>query len=211
MSDNRLRSIWSIFRNTGCPVALISRDTLSEWVRPGFPLHPAFPHLSSTHKADYLRCYLMHHYGGGYTDIKPTTKKWGCFFDQLENSDKLALGYAELPNGTAKVGGELEVILQKSHAQLIGLCAFIFRKNTTLTAEWLAQTESLLDTKLPLLKEYPASHPLDQTGLKQPDGEASKYPLRWTEMLGDIFHPLIYRHRDHLLQAPIEPIFGGYR
>lgn len=211
MSDNRLRSVWTIFRNTGCPVAFIDRNTLSEWVRPGFPLHPAFPFLSSTHKADYLRCYLMHHYGGGYTDIKPTTRKWGEFFDLLENSDKLALGYRELPHGIPHVCGEFGDLLRKSHAELIGLCAFIFKKNTALTAEWLAQTERLLDAKLLLLRQHPAIHPLDQTGVVLPNGETSPYPLRWAEMLGEIFHPLIYHYRSDLLQESIEPMFGGYR
>ena len=211
MSDNRLQSVWTIFRNTGCPVALVDRNNLCDWVKPGFPLHPAFPYLSSTHKADYLRCYLMHHYGGGYTDIKPTTTRWGAFFDELENSDKLALGYKELPHGIPHVSGEFGDLLRKSHAELIGLCAFIFKKNTPLTAEWLAQTETLLNDKLPLLKIHPAVHPLDQTGVLLPNGKTSKYPLRWAEMLGEIFHPLIYQHRSDLLQARIEPTFGGYR
>jgi len=180
-------------------------------VKPDFPLHPAFSYLSSTHKSDYLRCYLMHHYGGGYTDIKPTTKKWGTFFDQLEGSDKLALGYTELPHGIPHVAGEFGDLLRKSHGELIGLCAFIFRKDTPLTQRWLEQTERVLDTKLAALEQHPAQHPQDQTGVVLPNGEKSKYPLRWAELLGEIFHPLIFASREKLLRAPIEPIFGGYR
>jgi hypothetical protein len=211
MSDNRLRAIWTIFSNTGCAVAFINSDTISEWVKREFPLHPAFPYLSSTHKSDYLRCYLMHHYGGGYTDIKLTTKKWGEFFDQLENTDKFALGYTELPHGIPHIEGEFGDLLRKSHAELIGLCAFIFRKNTPLTERWLEQTERLLDAKLALLLQHPARHPQDQAGVVLPNGEKSSYPLRWAELLGEIFHPLIFKFRDCLLKAPIEPIFGGYR
>ncbi len=211
MSENRLRAIWTIFSNTGCAVAYINGSTVSEWVKPESPLHPAFPYLSSTHKSDYLRCYLMHHYGGGYTDIKPTTRKWGAFFDQLENTDQLALGYTELAHGIPHIEGEPGDLLRRSHAELIGLCAFIFKKGTPLTERWLEQTERLLDAKLPMLKQHPARHPQDQAGVVLPNGETSSYPLRWAELLGEIFHPLIFEFRQSLIKAPIEPIFGGYR
>lgn len=211
MSENRLRSLWTIIKTTGCPVAFITKDTIAEWVIPEYPLHPAFPYLSSTHKADYLRCYLMHHFGGGYTDIKLTTKHWQPFFEQLAESDKLALGYVELPHGIPHVQGELGDQLRQSHAELIGLCAFIFKKQSDLTKAWLDKTHALLDNKLEALQQHPAQHPLDQTGIVLPHGETSQYPLRWAELLGEIFHPLIFEYRHQLLQAPIEPIFGGYR
>ncbi|MBB6250370.1 hypothetical protein [Nitrospirillum iridis] len=211
MSDDRLRALWTIFRNTGCAVAFVNRDTLADWVKPDFPLHPAWPHLSATHKADYLRCYLMHHYGGGYTDIKATTKKWVPFFQQLAQSDALALGYQELPNGVAPITGELGDLLRASHADLIGLCAFIFRKGTPLTSSWLARTDALLDEKLDELRRHPAIHPLDRKGILLPDGTPSPYPLKWTELLGDIFHPLVYEFRERILQAPIAPSFASYR
>jgi hypothetical protein len=211
MSENRLRAIWTIFNNTGCPVAFVNSSTICEWVKPESALHPAFPYLSSTHKSDYLRCYLMHHYGGGYTDIKPTTRKWGEFFDQLENTDQLALGYTELAHGIPHIEGEFGDLLRRSHAELIGLCAFIFKKGTPLTERWLEQTERLLDAKLPMLKQHPARHCQDQAGVVLPNGETSSYPLRWAELLGEIFHPLIFEFRQSLIKAPIEPIFGEYR
>ncbi|TWB29585.1 glycosyltransferase family 32 protein [Nitrospirillum bahiense] len=211
MSDARLRALWTIFRNTGCGVAFITRETVGDWVKPDFPLHPAWPYLSSTHKADYLRCYLMHHYGGGYTDIKSTSKRWGPFFDQLAASDKLALGYQELAHGIPHITGEFGDLLRRSHQELIGLCAFIFRKGTPLTAAWLARTEALLDQKLEALRRHPAIHPLDQTGVLLPNGQPSPYPLRWAELLGEIFHPLTYEQRHQLLLSPIDPSFASYR
>jgi hypothetical protein len=211
MSDDRLRALWTIFRTTGCAVAFLNRDTLGDWVKPEHPLHPAWPYLSATHKADYLRCYLMHHYGGGYTDIKTTSQSWGTFFDQLAQSDKLALGYQELAHGVAPVEGPLGDELRRSYADLIGLCAFIFRRGTPLTAAWLARTEALLDRKLPELRRHPAIHPLDRAGILLPDGTPSPYPLKWTELLGDIFHPLVHEFRGQILQAPIQPSFIRYR
>ncbi|QGZ62713.1 glycosyltransferase family 32 protein [Paraburkholderia acidisoli] len=211
MSPNRIQALWSIYSQTGCPVALVNANTLEEWVLPGHPLHAAYPSLSATHKADYLRCYLMHHYGGGYTDIKITTKKWRQFFDLLEQSDKMALGYTELPNGVVRLDGEFGERLRQSHADLIGLCAFIFRKRSPLTTAWLERTEALLDVKLEALQRHPAVHPQDQSGVILPDGTPSPYPLRWVELLGEILHPLLYEFRAELLHAPIEPFFGSYR
>ncbi|RKP58455.1 glycosyltransferase [Pararobbsia silviterrae] len=211
MSPNRIQALWTIYNNTACPIAMINRHSVEDWIRQDHPLHPAYPYLSSVHKSDYLRCYLMHHYGGGYTDIKITSKKWWGFFEALEASDKPVLGYAELPHGIPHVQGELGDRIRGAHAELIGLCAFIFKRQSALTAEWLRQTEALLDRKFEALQRHPACHPLDQTGVLLPDGTPSPYPLRWAELLGEIFHPLVYAHRAALLQAPIEPHFGSYR
>lgn len=211
LSNNRIQALWSIFNNTGCPIAFINRNTIVDWIKPDFPLHAAFPYLSSTHKSDYLRCYLMHHYGGGYCDIKQTSKKWAGFFEALESSDALALGYQELAHGIPHVHGALGDTIRGAHKDLIGLCAFIFKRNTPLTSEWLRETERLLDEKLPALQANPARHPLDQTGVILPDGQPSAYPLRWAELLGEVFHPLTYRYKEALLKAPIEPVFAGYR
>lgn len=150
----------------------------------------------------------MHHYGGGYTDIKMTIKKWKPFFEKLEQSDKLALGYTELAHGLPHLQGEFGDMLRKSHTELIGMCAFIFKRNTVLTSKWLQQVEELLDQKLDTLREFPAIHPLDRHDIILPDGSKSPYPLRWAELLGDILHPLLWEFRAELLHAPIEPLFG---
>ena len=211
LSNNRLQAIWSIFNNVGCPVVFVTPVTLSEWILPESPLHPSYQYLSAVHKADYLRCYFMHHFGGGYTDLKLTSKKWGEFFNIIASSSKMALGYAELSHGIPHIAGDFGEVLRHSHTELIGLCSFIFKKKTVLTAEWLSKTDALLDLKQPLLKLNPAQHPMDQTGIMLPNGEVSSYPLRWAELLGEIFHPLIYRYRNEIQKEPIEPAFSEYR
>lgn len=211
LSENRIRALWSMFNNLGCPLAYVTKHTLPEWVHPDAPIHPAYEYLSSTHKSDYLRCYLMHHYGGGYSDIKITSKRWPDFFETLRTSSKLVLGYRELPHGIPHVQNEFGDILRANYAELIGCGAFIFKRKTPLTQQWFDQVQTLLDRKHEQLKENPAQHPLDQRNVILPDGETSKYPLEWAELLGEILHPLLYRFRDQLLQAPIEPFFGAYR
>jgi hypothetical protein len=212
MSTPRLQSLFSIYNHIGCPVAYLNHVTLWQWQLPESPFHPAFAYLSETHKADYLRVYLMHHYGGGYTDIKPTSMAWHSHFEALANSSQLCAGYSEIsPHSVAKVGGELEQTLKDNYTQLIGLCAFIFKPRTPLTQAWLDRTHALLDKKLEALQASPASFPQDQWGITLVNGQTSSYPLRWTEMLGDIFHPLILEYRSCVLHVPMAPDFRNYR
>ncbi len=211
MSENRIRSLWSLFSNIGCPVAYVTKQTLSEWVHPDSPLHPAYDYLSSTHKSDYLRCYFMHHYGGGYTDIKITTKRWSQYFEQLRSSSKLVLGYQEVPHGIPHLKNAVGDVLRANYSQLIGLGAFIFKRRTPLTQAWFDQTNALLDQKIEQLKLHPAQHPQDQMHVILPDGKVSGYPLEWAELLGEVLHPILYKFRDQLLQEPLEPFFGSYR
>lgn len=211
MSENRLIALWSIFNNTGVSIAFVTKNNMQTWEHPQHKFHPAFKYLSSTHKADYLRCYLMHIYGGGYTDIKKTYTNWAQYFDIIHKSHKIALGYEELAHGIPHVPGTYGDMIRSAHSELIGLCAFIFKKNTYLTHDWLIKTEQVLDEKLPLLEKNPAQHPLDQKGVILPNGTYSEYPLRWAEILGEIFHPIIYENRGMLIKAPINPVFTNYR
>ena len=91
MSADRSAALQSLMLNIGCPVVLLTPDTLTNWVLPEHPLHPAYPYLSLTHKADYLRVYMMYHHGGGYTDIKRVTRNWRPLFEALLSSRRIAL------------------------------------------------------------------------------------------------------------------------
>jgi hypothetical protein len=211
MSGNRLNALWSIFSNAGCPIAYLNPNTIGAWEKPGFPFHPAYQYLSSTQKSDYLRCYLSHHYGGGYTDIKLTAKNWAPFFDQLEASNAYALGYPELQNGIPHMEGEIGDRMRQIHSELIGICSFICRKGSPFTTRWIENAHRMLDAKLPLFEQHPAQHPMDHNGVILPNGAVSQYPLRWAGMGGELFTPLVHEFRDQIIKAPIEPIFGGYR
>ena len=213
MSSQRAEALMSIYKQTCCPVLFLTQGNISQWEIATSPFHPAYTFLSETHKADYLRCYLMHHFGGGYTDLKVTQASWMSFFARLRDSrTAYGLGYQEIgANGVAPCGGALEQELRANYGRLIGNCAYIFRKQTAFTARWLGVTHRLLDLKLEALQRHPAQHPMDQQGLILPDGTVSLYPLRWQEILGELFHPLVYEFKDRLLQAEIAPRFWGYR
>jgi hypothetical protein len=153
----------------------------------------------------------MHHYGGGWADIKHTSADWRPFFDKLKKSNALALGYTELPDGIPHISGANGDELRANYRKNIGLCAFIFKKTSQITVQWYSALIKILDDKFEQLSRHPASHPQDQLGLRLPDGSASNYPITWSGILGDIFHPLMYRSNAKILQDSIQPQFFGYR
>jgi hypothetical protein len=70
MSQNRLDGLHNLQTVSECEVILVTPQNLNQYILPDAPLHPGYKYLSETHKADYLRTYFMHFYGGGYSDIK---------------------------------------------------------------------------------------------------------------------------------------------
>lgn len=74
LSQNRRRSLTGIQETIHTQVHFLTPNNLGDWVTSGHPLNPFYNRLSLTHRSDYLRAYLMHYYGGGYTDLKrPST------------------------------------------------------------------------------------------------------------------------------------------
>jgi hypothetical protein len=212
MTEARAQALLSMVRNAGCPQMHLTMNTLASWVDPQFPLHPLFNHLSAVHKCDYLRCYVLHVHGGGYADVKPTSKNWHPFFDQLEKSACYGIGYTEVhPQGVAAVGGDLEIELRENYTRLIGLCAMIFRPRTEFTTLWYEKLTGLIDSKADILAQHPARHPQDRLGAQFTDGSISEYPFVWTGVGGDLFHPLVYQFRDQIAHADMAPSFENYR
>ena len=213
MSPNRRDALLSVYRETCCPVMMISPISILRWEAMNSPMHPALAFLSETHRSDYLRCYLMHNYGGGYTDIKRTSGSWIGHFHALRSSPSaLALGYPEPSEHVlAPVGGQLEANMRREYRKMIGNCAYIFKPKTELTTEWIYRTHAVLDAKHEALIRNPAKHPQDELGKSLPDGTNSSYPIRWTELLGNVFHPLVYEFRDKIIRGEIAPSFQDHR
>jgi hypothetical protein len=212
MSDARKESLLSIQATIGCPSLHLTLQSLPHWCHPEFPIHGSFQFLSAVHRADYMRCYLMHVYGGGYTDVKGTSVNWVPYFERLASSNSVGLGYTEIgPQGVARVGGQLQAQLMENWSKLIGMCAMIFKPQTEFTSEWYSQLHRTLDQKYDLLQKNPARHPQDYQGASFTDGTTSSYPFAWTELLGNILHPLILQRADQILHGEIAPSFSNYR
>ena len=200
MSYNRVECLENLRTVSDCEVVLVTPHNLDEFILAEEPLHPAYQYLSETHKADYLRTYFMHFYGGGYSDIKKTTGSWKDSFAKINTDENIWIcGYAEIPGGVAYEP------LSSNWNELVGNCAYICKPRTPLTTEWYGDMLRLLDDKHERLKQYPSSHPQDSFG------SWSNYPIEWNEMLGRIFHRVSYTYKDHLANTLPCSIFDDYR
>jgi len=185
MNGNRLASLESIRRNAGLEVVLITNGNLDQWVP---HLHPAFAFLSGNHRGDYLRAYLMHHYGGGHSDIKPCHFDWRPYAAVLQANPHWAIGYTEVPRGTPVPD------LEPVHRQLIGNGHYIFKPGTPLTREWWQNVCAKMDEKAEALAQFPAIAPREQP-------EGYPYPMAWAELGGCMFHPVNYKYAIHVLHG----------
>lgn len=199
LTENRINSINQLKLISECNIILINNENLSKYILSEYPLHPAYNYLSAVHKSDYLRTYLMHFHGGGYSDIKKTKGSWKKSFENLYNSDKWIIGYQEIKNGNAPT------VPQESYNKLIGNGCYICKKKTPLTNEWYNNLIYILNNKLNQLKIYPAKN------LRDCNRKDNKYPIKWTEILGNIYHPLILKYNDKVLKTLPMCICNNYK
>ena len=194
MSPNRERAMEEIRRlnEPSVEVEFVTPETLDRWILAEHPLHPAYEGLSLIHRADYLRTYLMHHYGGGYTDVKAAMSSWAPAFDEINaDQDVWLTGYPELSyRFVAPVPLPARRELQAHHARLLGNCAYICRPKTPFTAAWLTEAERRLDDWSSDISQSPGEVYSGPLG----------YPVPFYGLLGEIFHPLCLRYWRHLRQ-----------
>jgi GR25 family glycosyltransferase involved in LPS biosynthesis len=209
MSETRAACLKSVKSVTGVPVVLITDETLPQYIRPEHPLHKAYQYLSGTHKADYMRIYMLYHYGGGYADIKTQTGSWVPAFEEMERDPSIWMsGYPEVDkNGVAVFGLSPERAdeLKANWAKLIGNGAYIARAGSPLLAEVVRRQNAALDKHYDVLVQHPAVHPRDGEG-----GSTSGYPIFWSEILGSIFHDVSFNDISHIRQSVPTPKFTGY-
>ena len=210
MSANRQRCFDTMYKSN-CAVKLINVNNIYDYIKKEYPFHSAYEYLSLTHKSDYLRCYFMHHYGGGYSDVKEIIKPWDQSFKDLDNSDALINGYPEVsPLAVANVKGPLYKELQNNYKKLIGCGSFICKPYSKFTFDWINQLHAKLDDYYLLLKNNPAKHPRDVPGMLI-NNQRSNYPIEWTAILGNIFHPLCLKYSSYILQTVPPCLFVSYQ
>jgi len=210
MSKNRKECYENIL-STQENIFLLTEDNLSEFEITTRPIHKGFKYLSSTHKSDYIRSYIMNFYGGGYTDIKKQTSSWASCFDILNNTDFLGCGYREIHPSHIAINEKTAKNIS-DYKNFIGNGAYIFKKNTALTNEWYETTNKKMDSIFDDLKNNPANHPRTiRGGIQGSRSFYTGYPLGWVELLGDIYHPIVYTHRNQILKNLPKPLMTDYR
>lgn len=200
LTPNRIKSLEQFKNTCGVKIILITKDNLNEYILKDVPLHPAYKYLHYTHKADYLRTYFMNFYGGGYSDIKPTTGSWDKCFDELKNNnDKWGIGFKER--------GEFDIAYhpaKKYWRELIGNAGYIFKPHTEFTQNWYDEMIKVMDKKLDLLIECGESKSVNGSDVKN-------YPIEWNEMLGRIFHKYCLKYKDKLINTLPLYILNNYK
>lgn len=178
-------------------VKLITEKNYKNYEKPDNSYHPTFSYLSSTHKSDYLRAYFMHHYGGGYSDIKFFDQSFEPFLEDLYRTPKLGTGVSQKSSLDIANCSETSKI-KHEFKKFIGCCNFAFKKNNNFTKEWLNNVELILEkNKNSLIKNPGSYHPRAiRSGAQGTDLQPRGYPFEWTEIMGNVFHPLVYKYSD---------------
>lgn len=188
ISENRLKGIQSM-KNINIQSVLLYHDDIMNKILPNYPLHPIYQYLSENHKSDYLRCYFMHHFGGGYADIKvySANNNWAECFNMINNHPEYeVIGQAEFAAGTFPEYRSRGIL-----NKLVANGYFIVRPYSNFSTRWWNAVNAKLDEKFEIVKRYPAEFPRDGIG----SNKTSKYPMRWAEVQGEIFHRICYEMR----------------
>lgn len=200
MSENRKRAYENLLKTVNCKVILVTQNNLKQYILPEHQLHEAYTYLSETHKSDVLRTYFMNFYGGGYTDIKLQSGDWNKAFDELYASDNIICGYPEICGGIAYNP------YKHLWPKYIGNGAYICKRNTKFTNEWYEEMNKVLDSKLEELRKHPSTHPRDCK-----ESSLYGYPIEWNEILGRVFHKVLYSYLDKTIRILPTPYFDNYR
>jgi hypothetical protein len=217
MSPNRRRGMEMLKKNIGVPLRFItSMDDVRALSKPEDPIHPLVfktdPQvLSSNHIVDYVRAYIMKHYGGGYLDVKPVVRSWAPYFDWMEKepgvwrySPRMANVFRPACNETFLIQAGMSppdcyrvVRLQFGHVG--NDAAWIARPYTPFAIEFYAMINATLNRKWQAALKHPVPAkfknrccsiwsdemwPRYETVNRRNDTHP-KYPFRWAELFNE--------------------------
>ncbi|HMR18863.1 MAG TPA: hypothetical protein PKA53_06165 [Sphingobacterium sp.] len=210
MSGNRLTSFEYLQQNIQVPICLLTPDNLHLFIKPEHPFPDSYQHLSIVHRSDYVRAYMLYHYGGGWHDIKATEVSYANVWKEFENPEIWIVGKPEIAKGAAKAYTGDGSYVPDHYKRLIAVPAWVGRPHTALAKDILDGIENLVTYHAQELKKYPAKHPRDKkivtksrikrlfTRIKfRYQGKSTRYPLEWT-LFGNVFHPVILKYNQHV-------------
>lgn len=217
MKGARLHGFATLQSSVGVPVRLVQERDLPDINKSYSPIHPAVMSgtMSAVQRGDYLRAYIMHHYGGGYSDVKPTESNWTASFQEFKDPNLWVYGVQE--QGGVACGRDSFGLMGihascgdivNLHASFVSNGAYIMRAGTPLTDTWLRAANQILDKKFEALKRHPA--PFQRCCLGLSDEASRLYPLRWAELHGELFHPLQYKFLTHIKSGLPRWAAGAY-
>jgi len=207
---DRLREIYE--KNSDIEVTLVTPRNLGDFEVHNSPINPAYEHLSLVHRSDYLRCYLLHHHGGGYIDIKTPRISISETFDAFRDPNIWLTTYSEpLTILTAWMEGPINRDLNVHRRWVPGQASMVSRPRTPITSEWYTELERRIDANADRL----AAEPGGVYGQGVPGGAPPSnpsYPFHWADLLSRIYHPLGLKYRDHVYyEERMFPSLSNYR
>lgn len=210
MTGNRMLSFSYLIKNIGVPVCLITPENIHLFIKQGHPLPSAYQHLSIVHRSDYVRAYLLHHYGGGWHDIKATEVSYADAWDEFKDNSIWIVGKAETKKGAANAYDSQGRYMPDYYEKLIAVPSWIGRANTAFSEQLLLGIEHMINKYSDALSRYPSKHARDKKiTAKSPikrlfqmikfiyQGRSTNYPLEWT-LFGNIFHPCVLLYQSHV-------------
>lgn len=192
MPPARAKSYDFLIKNTNCEVKLVTEDNFKEYEVEQSPIPEEFFLLSSTHQSDYARSYLMHHYGGMYSDIKSyhfdCKNIFNCLF---ENSEKWCIGYPSTSQ-LRPLNTFYKIDDKKNAHKYIGYGHFACKRNTEFTKTWLSLNNKMIKKNSTHLHNQNGKyHPRAITGgIFQKDSKdlaeyPTNYPFSWGNFIGN--------------------------
>ena len=102
--------------------------------------------------------------------------------------------------------------ITKEYNKLATMCWIICKPQTPYTKNLIVSIHAVLDKHLNMLKKYPAKKPQGYYSA-QPFNLAPKnsYPLRWLEVMGEIFHPLMLKYTNNIKFGIPDAQSGAYK
>jgi hypothetical protein len=201
MSNKRFLAFKSLVENIDIPVILLTYKNYKFFEKKDHPIHKSFEYLSANHKSDYLRAYMLHYYGGGYHDVKWRKESWKNEWEKdnwTKNENIWIYGRKEKYESAIGYPPGMKYI-QKEYNKLVTMCWIICKKKTKYTQELINKIEDILDQKYQELNKFPG---YKSSGYYSSDpfspAEENNYPLRWLEIMGEIFHPLMLKYNDKI-------------
>ncbi len=218
MSNNRLLSFNYLQQHIQVPVCLITPQNLAKFIKKEHPLPESYCNLSIVHRSDYIRAYLLHHYGGAWHDIKATKASYANVWKEFQDPNVWMIGRPEIPGGAAKVYTSDGKYVPGHYEKLIAVPSWVGRSQTQISKEILDNLEAILTMYTPQLKKFPAQHPREKRLISKNflhrivltmkfiyQGRSLHYPLHWT-LFGNVFHPVIMKYPEHIsFKLPTDP------
>lgn len=210
MSGNRLVSFEYLQKNIQVPVCLLTPANIHQFIKPEHPFPNNYKDLSVVHRSDYVRAYMLYHYGGGWHDIKATEISYVDVWQEFADPNIWIIGKPEIAKGAANVYTAEGLYVPDRYDRLIAVPAWVGRPHTALAKAILDGIEHAISSNAAALTQYPAKHPREKkittTNMLKKlftqakflyQGRSTRYPLEWT-LFGNVFHPMILKYNQHV-------------